>query len=95
MTKPAILTVDDEPVRHLVNRHDGEIEMESRPGHTVFTVSLPVRSAQRQPGLYVIRGRWRSTRVICRKLSRTFSFSSHTFRRTDFKLRQSDSESRS
>jgi signal transduction histidine kinase len=31
-------------VRRLVNRHDGEIEVESRPGHTVFTVSLPVRS---------------------------------------------------
>ncbi len=31
-------------VRRLVNRHDGEIEVESRPGHTVFTVSLPLRS---------------------------------------------------
>jgi signal transduction histidine kinase len=32
-------------VRRLVNRHNGEIDVESRPGHTVFTVSLPLRSA--------------------------------------------------
>jgi signal transduction histidine kinase len=32
-------------VRRLVNRHDGEIEVASRPGHTVFTVSLPLRTA--------------------------------------------------
>jgi signal transduction histidine kinase len=32
-------------VRRLVSRHDGEIEVESRPGRTVFTVSLPARSA--------------------------------------------------
>jgi signal transduction histidine kinase len=32
-------------VRRLVNRHDGEIDVESRPGRTIFTVSLPVRSA--------------------------------------------------
>jgi signal transduction histidine kinase len=32
-------------VRRLVKRHDGEIEVESRPGRTVFTVSLPIRSA--------------------------------------------------
>jgi signal transduction histidine kinase len=32
-------------VRRLVNRHDGEIEVASRPGHTVFTVSLPIRPA--------------------------------------------------
>jgi signal transduction histidine kinase len=31
-------------VRRPVNRHDGEIEVDSRPGHTVFTVSLPLRS---------------------------------------------------
>lgn len=31
-------------VRRLVNRHNGEIEVESRPGHTVFTVSLPLRA---------------------------------------------------
>ena len=31
-------------VRRLVNRHDGEISVESRPGHTVFTVRLPLRS---------------------------------------------------
>ena len=31
-------------VRRLVNRHDGEIEVESHPGRTIFTVSLPVRS---------------------------------------------------
>jgi signal transduction histidine kinase len=34
-------------VRRLVNRHDGEITVESRPGSTVFAVSLPVRSAER------------------------------------------------
>ena len=28
-------------VRRLVNRHDGQIDVESRPGRTVFTVSLP------------------------------------------------------
>jgi signal transduction histidine kinase len=28
-------------VRRLVNRHNGDIEVESRPGRTVFTVSLP------------------------------------------------------
>jgi signal transduction histidine kinase len=32
-------------VRRLVKRHDGEIDVESRPGHTVFTVRLPLRSA--------------------------------------------------
>jgi signal transduction histidine kinase len=32
-------------VRRLVNRHNGEIDVESRPGHTVFTVSLPLRFA--------------------------------------------------
>ena len=32
-------------VRRLVNRHNGEVEVESRPGHTVFTVSLPIRPA--------------------------------------------------
>jgi signal transduction histidine kinase len=32
-------------VRRLVNRHNGEIDVESRPGHTVFTVSLPLWSA--------------------------------------------------
>ena len=32
-------------VRRLVNRHDGQIDVESRPGHTVFTVSLPFRSS--------------------------------------------------
>lgn len=32
-------------VRRLVNRHNGEIDVESRPGRTVFTVSLPLRSA--------------------------------------------------
>ena len=32
-------------VRRLVNRHDGEIDVESRPGRTVFAVSLPLRSA--------------------------------------------------
>ena len=31
-------------VRRLVNRHDGGIEVESRPGRTVFRVSLPVQS---------------------------------------------------
>ncbi|HME73460.1 MAG TPA: ATP-binding protein [Myxococcota bacterium] len=31
-------------VRRLVNRHDGQINVESRPGHTVFAVSLPLRS---------------------------------------------------
>jgi signal transduction histidine kinase len=30
-------------VRRLVNRHDGAIDVESRPGHTVFTVSLPLQ----------------------------------------------------
>jgi signal transduction histidine kinase len=33
-------------VRRLVNRHDGQIDVESQPGHTVFTVRLPLR----QPG---------------------------------------------
>jgi signal transduction histidine kinase len=32
-------------VRRLVKRHDGEIEVDSGPGRTIFTVSLPVRSA--------------------------------------------------
>jgi len=27
-----------------VNRHNGQIDVESRPGRTVFTVSLPLRS---------------------------------------------------
>ena len=29
-------------VRRILRRHDGEIEVESRPGHTQFTVSLPL-----------------------------------------------------
>jgi signal transduction histidine kinase len=32
-------------VRRLVKRHDGEIDVESRPGHTVFTVRLPMPPA--------------------------------------------------
>jgi signal transduction histidine kinase len=32
-------------VRRLVNRHDGQIEVESKPGRTVFTVSLPLPAA--------------------------------------------------
>jgi signal transduction histidine kinase len=32
-------------VRRLVSRHGGQIEVKSQPGHTVFTVSLPVRAA--------------------------------------------------
>ena len=31
-------------VRRLVQRNDGEIEVESRPGRTEFRVSLPVAS---------------------------------------------------
>jgi signal transduction histidine kinase len=31
-------------VRRLVNRHDGHIEVKTRPGRTVFTVSLPLSS---------------------------------------------------
>jgi signal transduction histidine kinase len=31
--------------RRLVNRHNGTIEVDSRPGHTVFTVSLPLGKA--------------------------------------------------
>jgi len=31
-------------VRRLVNRHDGQIDVESRPGHTVFTVTLPLQA---------------------------------------------------
>ena len=29
-------------VRRILRRHDGEIEVKSRPGHTQFTVSLPL-----------------------------------------------------
>jgi signal transduction histidine kinase len=32
-------------VRRLVNRHNGEVDVDSRPGRTVFTVSLPIRPA--------------------------------------------------
>ena len=31
-------------VRRLLSRHSGRIEVQSRPGHTVFTVTLPVSS---------------------------------------------------
>ena len=33
-------------VRRLVSRHDGQIEVESRPGRTVFTVRLPTEQAR-------------------------------------------------
>jgi signal transduction histidine kinase len=36
-------------VRRLVNRHDGEIAVETQPGHTVFTVRLPVTQASPPP----------------------------------------------
>ena len=31
--------------RRLVNRHNGVIEVDSHPGHTVFTVTLPIAAA--------------------------------------------------
>jgi len=34
--------------RRLVSRHDGQIELESRPGHTVFTVRLPTERAGKE-----------------------------------------------
>jgi len=31
-------------VRRLLSRHSGRIEVQSRPGHTVFSVTLPASS---------------------------------------------------
>jgi len=33
-------------VRRLLNRHSGDVEVDSHPGHTVFTVALPVAAAR-------------------------------------------------
>jgi len=37
-------------VRRLVNRHSGEIEVESQPGHTVFAVRIPAAAAPPHAG---------------------------------------------
>jgi nitrogen-specific signal transduction histidine kinase len=43
MTKPVLLTVDDDPeVLNAIERNGGSIELESEPGRTEFRVALPV-----------------------------------------------------
>ena len=49
MSKPTILTVDDDPMVSSaitrVERHGGTITIDSRPGETVMRVRIPLRPA--------------------------------------------------